>query len=89
MEKVSDDYTDDEIHGNDFEDNNLVSFLLYIFSLLYSCTQISQYFPYCITIYIYIYILYIYKYNIYTIYIYTYILSLYISLLVLAGKTTR
>ena len=87
MEKVSDDYTDDEIHGNDFEDNNLVSFLLYIFSLLYSCTQISQYFPYCITIYIYI--LYIYKYNIYTIYIYTYILSLYISLLVLAGKTTR
>ena len=89
METVSDDYTDGEIHGNDFKDNNLVSFLLYIFSLLYSWTQFSQYFPYCITIYIYLYNIYINIIYIQYIYIYIYILSLYISLLVLAGKTTR
>ena len=72
METVSDDYTDDEIHGNDFEDNNLVSFLLYIFSLLYSWTQFSQYVPYCITIYIYLYNIYIDIIYIQYIYIYIY-----------------
>ena len=41
MQALSDDYTDNEIDENYFEDNNLVSFLLYVFPLLYSCKQVS------------------------------------------------
>ena len=48
METMSDDYTDHEIDENDFDDNNLVSFLLYMFTLLYSSKQVPQYFQYCI-----------------------------------------